>query len=132
MNQLSDSSLAHSINEKGQVGGFLRTNGMNHHAVLWDNGTILDLGTLGGSRSEAYDINDAGKVVGYAFMSNEASHAFIWQNGKMFDLNNLLPPNSGWTLNSAKAINNNGQIVGSGVFNGQNRGFLLTPVTVTQ
>ncbi len=132
MNQLSDSSLAHSINEKGQVVGFSRTNGMNQHAVFWDNGTLLDLGTLGGSRSEAYDINDAGKVVGYASVSDEASHAFIWRDGKMFDLNNLLPPNSGWTLNSAKAINNNGQIVGSGIFNGQNRGFLLTPVTVTQ
>lgn len=132
MTQLGDSSVAHSINEKGQVVGSLRTNGMNQHAVLWDNGTMLDLGTLGGSRSEAYDINDAGKVVGYAYMSNQASHAFIWKDGKMFDLNNLLPPNSGWTLTSAKAINNNGQIVGSGVFNNQGRAFLLTPITVAQ
>ena len=33
------------------------------------------------------------------------------------DLNALLPSNSGWALSSANAINNAGQITGSGIFN---------------
>jgi probable HAF family extracellular repeat protein len=55
----------------------------------------------------------------------------MWRNGQIFNLNNLLQPNSGWQLRSATGINNNGQIVGIGDFNGQRKGFLLTPVTVT-
>jgi len=49
----------------------------------------------------------------------------------MRNLNNLLLPNSGWELNSVVGINNKGQIIGTGKFNGQNRAFILTPVTVS-
>jgi hypothetical protein len=45
----------------------------------------------------------------------------------MEDLNTLIPASSGWTLNSAADINLWGQIVGSGMLNGQAHGFLLTP-----
>jgi probable HAF family extracellular repeat protein len=43
------------------------------------------------------------------------------------DLNDFLPPDSGWTLIGASAINDQGQIVGYGQHNGQTRAFLLTP-----
>src|SRR6185503_7829555 len=39
----------------------------------------------------------------------------------------LIPQDSGWTLISARGINNQGQIVGFGTHNGQTRAFLLTP-----
>ncbi|HVR37286.1 MAG TPA: Ig-like domain-containing protein, partial [Methylomirabilota bacterium] len=55
-------------------------------------------------------------------------HAFLWQNGVMSDLNDLIPTHSGWELTAAESINDAGQIVGSGQFNGQTRAFLLTPV----
>jgi len=46
-----------------------------------------------------------------------------------FHLNNLISPDSGWTLKDATAINDNGQIVGYGDDgSGQARAFLLTPV----
>ena len=45
----------------------------------------------------------------------------------MSDLNTLLPPNSGWVLQSAEFINDAGQIVGFGTFNGNFDWFLLTP-----
>ncbi len=45
----------------------------------------------------------------------------------MQDLNNLIPQNSGWSLQDAFSVNDNGQIAGVGVLNGQERGFLLTP-----
>jgi hypothetical protein len=42
----------------------------------------------------------------------------------------LLDPatGAGWTNISASAINNLGQIVGTGIHNGQSRAFLMTPL----
>jgi hypothetical protein len=46
----------------------------------------------------------------------------------MRDLNDLIPAGSGWELETARGINDNGWIVGEGTFNGEHRMFLLTPV----
>ena len=46
----------------------------------------------------------------------------------MIGLNALISPTSGWVLNTAVGINNAGQIVGQGTFNGQPAGYILTPV----
>jgi hypothetical protein len=43
----------------------------------------------------------------------------------MTDLNSLLPANSGWILSNATGINDSGQIVGVGTYNGQTQAFLL-------
>jgi hypothetical protein len=48
-------------------------------------------------------------------------------DGSMHDLNNLIPPGSGWELVEATAINDAGQIAGSGRLGGKMRAFLLTP-----
>lgn len=46
----------------------------------------------------------------------------------MLDLNSLLADTTGWELTSAIEINNLGQIIGSGLLNGEQRGFVLTPI----
>lgn len=63
-------------------------------------------------------------IVGYS-----GGRAFLDRNGAWIDLNTLIPANSGWVLVNASAINNAGQIVGTGRVNGgsQSQGFLLTP-----
>jgi probable HAF family extracellular repeat protein len=111
---------AQDINNKGTVIGDL--NSGKGHALLWETGTVTDLGTLGGSISSAYSINNKGQVVGRTGIG-----AFLWQNGVMKDLNTLIPASSGWKLWYAKDINNKGQIIGYGSYNGQSRAFLLTP-----
>ncbi len=45
----------------------------------------------------------------------------------MTDLTDLLPSGPGWVLSVVTAINDLGQIVGSGSINGASHAFLLTP-----
>lgn len=52
----------------------------------------------------------------------------VWEDGVRFSLNDLIAADSGWTLVSATAINNRGQIVGSGIIGRETHGLLLTPV----
>jgi uncharacterized membrane protein len=66
-------------------------------------------------------INAFRQVVG-----SSGNRAFLWSRSTgIFDLNRLVKA-PGWTLLTAAAINDNGQIVGSGTFHGVPHGFLLT------
>ena len=104
------------------------------HAFLWQEGQMRDLGALGAGRnSEALGLNAKGDVVGWSNTQADdgpLGHrraAFLCQGGTMLDLNRQLPPDSGWALTEARAINDRGQVVGVGLRDGQPRGFLLTP-----
>ena len=55
----------------------------------------------------------------------DSSRAVVWIDGDIFDLNELIEPESGWTLLEATAINSDGQIVGTGILNGDRRSFQL-------
>jgi probable HAF family extracellular repeat protein len=87
------------------------------------------LGTLGGSNSVAYGVNDSGQIVGGSDLSGGGTDAFVYDTVHgMQDLNNLIPSNSGWTLQEAQGISSAGHIVGFG-YQGDNQAlFLLTPV----
>jgi hypothetical protein len=45
----------------------------------------------------------------------------------MVDLNSVIDPGSGWVLESARGVNNSGQIAGYGTFEGRTRAFRLSP-----
>lgn len=123
-------SYANGINNNGQVVGYGDT-ASGYNAFLYSNGTMTDLGTLsGGGISQATGINTNGWVVGYGNTASSAQDAFLYSGGHLLDLNSLLSPGSGWTLQDATGINDLGQIVGTGTFNGQNQAFLMTPTPV--
>lgn len=110
-------SAAFAINDRGQVVGKSIINNSQSRAFIYDttNG-MQNLGTLGGSSSEAIDINNNGQIVGSSRNSNNATHAFIYDasNG-MKDIGTL-----GGQYSIARAINDKGQVVGNSV-NGNNR-----------
>ena len=131
-------SFANGINASGQVAGTSQTmtgsppgfvSQSNTQAfITGPNGQgMIGLGTLGGSMSAANGVNDLGEVVGVSAISDGTSHAFVTgSNGiGMIDLNSLVTLSGGDYLDSAFAINDNGQILaGSNV----GEAYLLTPV----
>jgi probable HAF family extracellular repeat protein len=148
---------ASGLNNSGKVVGYTWyftegdmdcTNNDCHRAVIYDSATKQRqvLGTLGTGDtygtigSEAYGINDSDKVVGLSGIGDGFHHwvsgsgpayGFIYDstNG-MQNLNSLIPPDSGWTIHVARAINNNGQIAATGRKDGVGtHALLLTPTT---
>ena len=70
--------------------------------------TVTDLGTLGGTFSQAFGINNNGSVVGYATLAGDtALHAFFWRKGAMTDLGPL-----GGPLSQASNVNDRDEVVG--------------------
>jgi probable HAF family extracellular repeat protein len=63
---LGEASLAQRINDRGQIVGESFLFDGPPHAALWYQGTVIDLGTLGGDTSIANDINNRGQITGYS------------------------------------------------------------------
>ena len=110
----SQGSSASAINDLGMIAGAIDAPDGTYHAALWANGSVSDLGTLGGAYaySQASDINNSGAVVGSSTVDNNW-HAFSWSSEVMRDLNG----NS--QSSAAFATNDNGVIAGYAYFNNE-------------
>ncbi|MFZ0030534.1 MAG: hypothetical protein WAK84_01505 [Candidatus Cybelea sp.] len=122
-------SLAEAISNSGDVVGYsghcgnLDDASTARHALLWQSGSAIDLGNLGGTVNNVpRAINNRGQIVGNSEVAgNATSHAFLWQNGVMSDLGTL----PGDVFSEANGINDKGQIVGvSCPASGTCRGFI--------
>jgi len=101
---------------------FIYGNGTESHAFLWREGTMQDLGTLGGPDSAAFLVNQQGQVAGASdvdFSVNPVTggptvHPFLWENGKMIDLIAGAPSGMfGGTFGIAAWLNERGQVLGT-------------------
>ncbi len=126
-------SYAAAINGAGTVAGTSQTAwGYLHAFIKTPNGAMTDAGTLGGTSSFGYGINSSSGMVGYSQTAAGVMHAFLYQNGVMIDLNQMLASPAGWTLTAAYALNDSGQIAGTGVLNGVEHAFRLDPLLPQQ
>ena len=102
------SASASGINAAGTIVGHGEVAFGISHAFRYFNGTILDLGTFGGSSSSATAINDDGMIVGTSdVFGDTAKHAVLYDAWVRKDLGTL-----GGTNSSAGDINKYGEIVG--------------------
>jgi probable HAF family extracellular repeat protein len=130
-------SIARDINESGRIAGQGQNPDRQQRAFLWESGQMTDLGVpSGGDLSRARSINASGQVVGEWRPSGQSGlKAFLYEDGQIKDLNTLIVPEDStepqWNLLGAQAINNCGQIVGSGIVNSQTHAFVYRKGEVT-
>jgi len=127
---LGGTSRGTAINDGGWVAGFSHPSDLIRHAALWRDGSILDLGTLGGPNQNSSvvwpGLNNPGMIVGIsetaaldplnedwscsAFFPTTTHHiclGFVWDAGVMTPL-----PTLGGYNGFATGVNNHGQVVG--------------------
>jgi probable HAF family extracellular repeat protein len=113
-------SRARAINNAGQVVGFI--DWPDNFPFLWlpepAYGLPAGLNTLDLPGNQ-FGINNLGHLV---------DGPILWKNGVTTNINTLFPADSGWSVANAADINDRGQITGRANYNGEGRGFLLTPV----
>ena len=140
-------SEASDMNEiKGTVGrsqisaGYWRAYFLPIDCTALGGNTIYQIRALPGvtltdSESAAYGVNQNGQVVGQTQDQNHANRAFLYcnQTGITTDLTTMTleggqtPAGLGWTLTTAKSINDAGVIIGTGSQNGVNKSWILYP-----
>ena len=112
-------SYATAINDKGHVVGTSETADGEEHAFLWRNGRMTDLGTLGGTISRARLVTENDIVLGSSARDGVGSfRPFVWRGGTM-----QLIDQPEWFGINADAVNDRGQVVGTGIVQNAGGGF---------
>jgi len=97
---------ADAVNNNAQIAGTCwgynsKLSSIRADLVLWQNGTVTDLGTFS-FRGSVAAINNIGQIIGYGTAITGVSQGFLYSNGSMTNLGSFIPA----------AINDNGVMVG--------------------
>ena len=111
-------STAAFVNQHGQIAGQSYTNATINPATstptqdpfFWEDGKMLDIGTLGGTFGFSNGMNNRGKVIGQSNVAGDQTyHAFLWDKKEGLKDLGILP---GYPFSQADWINGAGEIVG--------------------
>jgi probable HAF family extracellular repeat protein len=118
-------AMAQFINERGQVVGWSFTGApktsfcnfpLATHSFIWDEeNKMRDIGTLGGSCTEATGINNNGVVIGDNVNGQTIQRAFLWRDGVIQDLGGSI----GGEEAGAEGISQSGQVAGFATLAGE-------------
>ena len=98
-----------AINSRGEVAGWSYVDLFTFHGFLYTHGSLLDLGTLGGSYSVALAVNGNSQVLGYSTLLGDTDvHGFLYARGVMTDLGTL-----GGSAVFPTAMNDDGEVTGN-------------------
>ncbi len=110
-------SEANAVNDANQVAGRSSIAG-GFAPIRWQNGQMINLGSLGGTNGSAFDINASGNTVGFSTNASGSTRAFFWHDlntngqsdpGEMISLGIL----SGYLTSVATSVNNLNEVVGN-------------------
>src|SRR5262249_20738422 len=119
-------AAAHFVNQRGQVAGWSLTDSTPNSTTgfptqrpfLWEDGTMQDLGTLGGPGVGLGALNNRGQVVGGCLLEGSfAFDPFLWDRGVLTDLGSF-----GGSFGFAESVNDAGHVVGGATFPGDQIG----------
>lgn len=104
------------IDDAGRIIGQGRTAGGVGRGYLLDNGTLIDIGDLGGpfTGTEVQAIGEDGSVVGASTAATSFPHAVRWQAGVLVDLHDFAQMPG--RVSHAYDVNSRGVVCGSGDF----------------
>jgi uncharacterized membrane protein len=129
------SSGALGLNDSGHAVGFCSTgNGTPFGGFYYDGTQMIRIGSLGGPQSNAFAINNFDVIVGWSQTASRQKHPFVLDRGavphQLHDLQTMLDSSgAGWAFDNAIDINDAGQILVHGTFQGvKNQYAVLTPV----
>lgn len=126
-----------ALNGLDQVVGVSTTATGVTHMFEWSHGKLADLnyrppGVLHVPIIYSVNgINNHSQVVGIVMVKYQ-NHAMLFENGNIDDLNEYIKPYKNLTLEIARAINDRGQIVGTGHVGNRPVSFILTPIAALQ
>ena len=128
----ANGALAFGIGNGGHIVGSSMQNQGAGLPFIWTQaiGMVAIPLPTGTTQGSARGVNSSGWAVGTA--SSAFAIPFLYDGTNTYRLQDLIPSNTGWDLSrntssSAMAINDSNVIVGTGVLNGQTRGYIMVP-----
>jgi probable HAF family extracellular repeat protein len=109
-------SLAYYVNDRSQVAGAAFTDSTINpvtgmptlHPFFWEDGRMIDLGSLGGTVGSPAALNQAGQIAGFMNLAGDLTfHPFFWERGTLRDLGTF-----GGSTGQATWMNDTGDVVG--------------------
>ena len=123
-------TFASAVNKLGWIAGESDNPATyRRDGIIWKNGQLNDLGTLGGYSARPRAINTDGVAVGISDLTEwPPSHAFSGASAPLRDLGVVLESHQ---YSDARGINDAGQIVGDFDAGGHGAGFLFDGTSFT-